>query len=161
MTKEKVALKSEEVKALFAGNQEALRDLLQKMVQDILESEMEDFLEAEPYERTDTRRGYRAGYYTRRLETRVGTLTLRIPQDRQGNFKTELFERYQRSEKALVCAMMEMYIEGVSTRKVAKVTEVLCGTEFSASTVSSLSKKMDDALKKFASRPLSEALCRL
>jgi len=82
---------------------------------------------------------------------------LRIPQDRQGNFKTELFERYQRSEKALVCAMMEMYIEGVSTRKVAKVTEALCGTEFSASTVSSLSKKMDDALKKFASRPLSEA----
>ena len=157
MTKEKVALKSEEVKALFAGNQEALRDLLQKMVQDILESEMEDFLEAEPYERTDSRRGYRAGYYPRRLETRVGTLTLRIPQDRQGNFKTELFERYQRSEKALVCAMMEMYIEGVSTRKVAKVTEVLCGTEFSASTVSSLSKKMDDALKKFASRPLSEA----
>ena len=157
MTKGKVALKSEEVKALFAGNQNALRDLLQKMVQDILESEMEDFLEAEPYERTDSRRGYRAGYYPRRLETRVGTLTLRIPQDRQGNFKTELFERYQRSEKALVCAMMEMYIEGVSTRKVAKVTEVLCGTEFSASTVSSLSKKMDDALKKFASRPLSEA----
>ena len=157
MTKEKVAPKLEEVKALFAGNQDALRDLLQKMVQDILENEMEDFLEAGPYERTDTRRGYRAGYYPRRLETRVGTLTLRIPQDRQGNFKTELFERYQRSEKALVCAMMEMYIEGVSTRKVAKVTEALCGTEFSASTVSSLSKKMDDALKEFASRPLSEA----
>ena len=157
MTKEKVAPKLEEVKALFAGNQDALRDLLQKMVQDILESEMEDFLEAEPYERTDTRRGYRAGYYPRRLEKRVGTLTVRIPQDRQGNFKTELFERYQRSEKALVCAMMEMYIEGVSTRKVAKVTEALCGTEFSASTVSSLSKKMDDALRKFASRPLSEA----
>ena len=71
MTREKVALKSEEVKALFAGNQDALRDLLQKMVQGILESEMEDFLEAGPYERTDTRRGYRAGYYPRRLDTRT------------------------------------------------------------------------------------------
>lgn len=157
MTKEKLALKSEEVKALFSENPDALRDMLQKMVQDILESEMENFLEAEPYERTETRRGYRAGYYPRRLETRVGTLTLRIPQDRHGNFKTELFERYQRSEKALVCAMMEMYIDGVSTRKVSKITEVLCGTEFSASTVSSLSKKMDDTLKKFAKRQLTDA----
>ena len=157
MTKEKVAPKLEEVKALFTENADALRNLLQKMVQDILESEMENFLEAGPYERTETRRGYRAGYYSRRLETRVGTLTLRIPQDRQGNFKTELFERYQRSEKALVCTMMEMYIEGVSTRKVAKVTEVLCGTEFSAATVSSLSKKVDESLKKFANRPLTEA----
>ena len=157
MTKEKVAPKLEEVNALFTENSDALRNLLQKMVQDILESEMENFLEAGPYERTETRRGYRAGYYSRRLETRVGTLTLRIPQDRQGSFKTELFERYQRSEKALVCTMMEMYIEGVSTRKVAKVTEVLCGTEFSAATVSSLSKKVDESLKKFANRPLTEA----
>ena len=157
MTKEKVAPKLEEVNALFTENSDALRNLLQKMVQDILESEMENFLEAGPYERTETRRGYRAGYYSRRLENRVGTLTLRIPQDRQGNFKTELFERYQRSEKALVCTMMEMYIEGGATRKVAKVTEVLCGTEFSAATVSSLSKKVDESLKKFANRPLTEA----
>ena len=157
MTKEKIAPKLEEVKALFTENPDVLRNLLQKMVQDILESEMVNFLEAGPYERTATRRGYRAGYYSRRLETRMGTLNLKIPQDRQGNFKTELFERCQRCEKALVCTMMEMYIEGVSTRKVAKVTEALCGTEFSAATVSSLSKKMDDSLKKFASRPLTEA----
>lgn len=156
MTRDKVAPKLEEVKALFTENPDALRRLIQKFVQDALESEMENFLEAGPYERTETRRGYRAGYYSRRMETRVGTLTLRIPQDRQGNFKTELFERYQRSEKALVSTMMEMYIEGVSTRKVAKITEVLCGTEFSAATVSSLTKKMDDALKKFANRPLTE-----
>lgn len=157
MTKNKVAPKMEEVKALFTENPDAFRTLLQKVVQDALESEMENFLEAGPYERTETRRGYRAGYYSRRMETRVGTLTLRVPQDREGNFKTELFERYQRSEKALVSSMMEMYIEGVSTRKVAKVTEVLCGTEFSAATVSSLTKKMDESLKKFANRPLTEA----
>ena len=157
MTKEKLAPKLEEVKAIFTENPDAFRRLLQKIVQDTLESEIENFLEAGPYERTETRRGYRAGYYSRRMETRVGTLTLRVPQDRQGNFKTELFERYQRSEKALVSTMMEMYIEGVSTRKVAKVTEVLCGTEFSAATVSSLTKKMDESLKKFANRPLTEA----
>ena len=87
----------------------------------------------------------------------MGTLALRVPQDREGNFKTELFECYQRSEKALVSTMMEMYIEGVSTRKVSKVTEVLCGTEFSAATVSSLTKKMDESLKKFANRSLTEA----
>ena len=157
MTKDKVAPKMEEVKALFTENPDAFRTLLQRVVQDALESEMENFLEAGPYERTETRRGYRAGYYSRRMETRVGTLTLRVPQDREGNFKTELFERYQRSEKALVSSMMEMYIEGVSTRKVAKITEVLCGTEFSAATVSSLTKKMDESLKKFANRPLTEA----
>lgn len=157
MTRDKVAPKMEEVKALFTENPEAFRSLLQKVVQDALESEMENFLEAGPYERTETRRGYRAGYYSRRMETRVGTLALRVPQDREGNFKTELFERYQRSEKALVSTMMEMYIEGVSTRKVSKVTEVLCGTEFSAATVSSLTKKMDESLKKFANRSLTEA----
>ena len=143
MTKDKAAPKMEEVKALFTENPDAFRSLLQKVVQDALESEMENFLEAGPYERTETRRGYRAGYYSRRMETRVGTLTLRVPQDREGNFKTELFERCQRSEKAWVSTMMEMHIEGVSTRKVAKVTEVLCGTEFSAATVSSLTEKMD------------------
>ena len=95
MTKEKTAPKLEEVKALFTENQDVLRKLLQKTVQDILESEMENFLVAGPYERTATRRGYRAGYYSRRLETRMGTLNLKIPQYRQGNFKMELFERHQ------------------------------------------------------------------
>ena len=80
--------------------------------------------------------GYRSGYYTRTLVTRVGKLELRVPQDRQGRFRTEVFERYQRSEKALVAALVEMYVQGVSTRKVKAVTEELCGHEFSASTIS-------------------------
>jgi transposase-like protein len=75
---------------------------------------------------------YRSGYYGRTLVTRVGKLELRVLQDRQGRFRTEVFERYQRSEKALVGALAEMYVQGVSTRKVKEITEQLCRHEFSA-----------------------------
>ena len=71
--------------------------------------------------------GYRAGYYPRGLVTRVGKLELRVPRDREGRFSTELFERYQRSEQVPVSALAEMYIQGVSTRKVTAITEELCG----------------------------------
>ena len=79
---------------------------------------------------TATRPGYRAGYYERGLITRVGKIELRVPQDRAGEFSTALFERYQRSEKALVSALAEMYVQGVSTRKVKAITEELCGHSF-------------------------------
>jgi putative transposase len=90
------------------------------------------------------------------LITRVGTLELRVPQDRQGRFSTEVFERYQRSEKALVSALSEMYVQGVSTRKIKAVTEELCGHEFSASVISQMNGKLDEELKKFAERRLEE-----
>jgi transposase-like protein len=79
----------------------------------------------------------------------VGTLELRVPQDRAGRFSTELFERYQRSEKALVGALAEMYVQGVSTRKVKAVTEALCGHEFSAASISQVNKSLDAALTAF------------
>jgi len=79
---------------------------------------------------------------------------LRVPQDRQGHFSTEVFERYQRSEKALVAALAEMYVQGVSTRKVKAVSEELCGHSFSASTISELNKTLDEELKRFARRKL-------
>jgi len=115
---------------------------------------MEEALGASKGERTDRRRGYRSGYYARGLVTRVGKLELRVPQDRQGRFSTEIFDRYQRSEKAFVSTLAEMYIQGVSTRKVKAVTEELCGHAFSASTVSSINKKLDGKLNKFAHRKL-------
>src|SRR5437588_5123463 len=114
---------------------------------------MEEPVGAEKSERTAHRQGYRAGYYGRTLVTRVGKLELRVPQDRQGRFRTEVFERYQRSEKALVGAMAEMYVQGVSTRKVKAITEELCGHEFSASTISRINQSLDDELEKFATRP--------
>jgi transposase-like protein len=104
-----------------------LRHLVERALQRFLEAEMTAHLGAARYERSDYRRGHRNGYKPRQLHTRVGTLTLRVPQDREGTFSTQLFARYQRSEKALVLALMEMYVEGVSTRKVAEVTEALCG----------------------------------
>ena len=117
---------------------------------------MDDTLRAEKGERTPERLGYRSGYYTRTLVTRVGKLTLRVPQDRNGRFRTEVFERYQRSEKALVVALTEMYVQGVSTRKVKEVTEQLCGHESSASTISRMTERLDEDLEKFARRPLEE-----
>lgn len=80
-----------------------------------------------------------------------------MPRDREGRFSTELFERYQRSEKALVSALAQMYVQGVSTRKVKAVTEELCGHAFSASTISQINKGLDAALARFAHRPLEEA----
>jgi transposase-like protein len=100
--------------------------------------------------------GYRSGYYRRNLITRVGKLELRVPQDRQGHFSTAVFERYQRSEKALVAALAEMYIQGVSTRKVKAITEELCGHEFGADSISQINKKLDGELQRWAQRQLDE-----
>jgi len=113
--------------------------------------------QAVPYERSDARTGYRNGYRSRELKTRVGTLTRNVPLDREGTFRTELFERYQRNEQALVGGLMEMVVEGVSTRKVTEVTEALCGTSFSKSTVSRLMGGLDADLKAWRERPLTVA----
>jgi len=146
-----------ELKALLAADENYLRRMIEAVVQATLEAEMSAALGAEKSERNATRLGYRSGYYTRSLITRVGTLELRVPQDREGRFSTELFERYQRAEKSLVAALVEMYVQGVSTRKVKTVTEELCGHSFSASTISAAVKKLDGELKAFAERPLTEA----
>src|SRR5215475_7549034 len=144
------------VKQLLRSDKEFLKPLIQGAVQEILEAEMTETLGAEKGERSEGRLGYRSGYYPRTLITRVGKIELRFPQDRQGRFRTEVFERYQRSEKALVAALAEMYVQGVSTRKVKAVTEELCGHEFSASTISRCNEKLDQALEEFAQRPLEE-----
>lgn len=122
----------------------------------MLENEISEHLRAGPYERTDERKGHRNGFKPRQSKTRVGTIELRIPQDREGTFKTEIFERYQRSEKALVAGLMEMYLEGVSTRKVTEVTEALCETGFSKSTVSRLASELDVDLAAWRERRLDE-----
>ena len=140
-----------------AGDRDLIKALMKEALQEVLEGEMTDFLGAAPGERTESRSGYRAGYYGRSLVTRIGKLELRVPRDRSGEFSTALFERYARSEKALVAALAEMYVQGVSTRKVKAITEELCGHSFSASSISSINKGLDEALAKFANRPLDEA----
>jgi putative transposase len=138
------------------GEDDAIRALLETTVQQVLEAEMDEALGASKSERTSTRRGYRSGYYTRKLTTRIGTLELRVPQDREGLFRTEVFSRYQRSEKALLLALAEMYVQGVSTRKVRAVTEELCGHSFSPSSVSAITKQMDAQLEEFMRRALEQ-----
>jgi transposase-like protein len=137
------------------GGEDFLRELVQRTVQQVLEAEMTSFLGAGTYERNGERRGWRNGYKPRTLKTRVGTLDLMVPKDRDGEFQTELFERYQRSEKALVLSMLEMYLGGVSTRKVSAVTETLCGLEVSKSQVSALTAKLDAEIAEWRTRPLS------
>jgi len=157
MTKRESKAELIDWKGLLAGDPDYLRTMVEAIVQATLEAEMTAALGAEKGERTAARLGYRGGYYGRSLITRVGTLELRMPQDRQGRFSTEPFERYQRAEKALVTSLIEMYVQGVSTRKVKAVTEELCGHEFSASAISSIVKRLDSSLKAFCERRLTEA----
>ena len=131
-----------------------LKEILQRVIQELLETEMTQHIGAAPYERAETRTGHRNGHKPRTLRTRVGTLNLTVPQDREGTFSTRLFARYQRNEKALCLALMEMYVEGVSTRKVKEITEELCGTSFSKSLVSSLAGSLDAELEGWRNRAL-------
>lgn len=157
MTRKKDNASAVDWKAIMAGQTDVLKPLVQEVLQQVLEAEMDEALGADRHERTAGRLGYRSGHYRRNLVTRVGRLELRVPQDRQGRFSTELFSRYQRSEQALVSALAEMYVQGVSTRKVKAVTEELCGHEFSASTVSEINQGLDARLAEFAGRRLEEA----
>ena len=156
MTKSQATPSGVDLKALLLSDEDGFRRILQEAVQIALEAEMTEAIGAEKGQRTPERLSYRSGYYDRKLITRVGVLELRVPQDRAGRFSTELFERYQRSEKALVSALAEMYVQGVSTRKVKAVTEELCGHSFSASTISDATARLDSSLKAFFERRLHE-----
>jgi putative transposase len=155
-TQKHLTPKLKEIKEQLRENEDYLRPLVELVVQELLEAEMNEALGAQKGERTEGRMGYRSGYYVRNLVTRVGRLELRVPQDRQGRFSTQLFERYQRSERALVAALGEMYVQGVSTRKVKAITEELCGQEFSASTISAINQRLDEELERFMCRQLEE-----
>ena len=157
MTEKKGRPEVTDVKALLAGDDAFIREAVRTVLQEVLEAEMTEAVGAAKGERTASRLGYRSGYYGRTLVTRVGKLELRVPQDRDGRFSTELFERYQRSERALVAALAEMYVQGVSTRKVKAITEELCGHSFSASSISTINKKLDESLAQFAGRRLGES----
>ena len=133
-----------------------LREALRRFLQQFLDEEIAQFLHAEPYERTEDRQGYRNGYKPRQLTTRVGRIELALPQDRAGRFQSELFERYQRSEKALVLALQQSYLQGVSTRKVKAITEKLCGAHFSKSLVSSVCQALDTDIAAWLNRPLTQ-----
>ena len=135
---------------------EGMTKLLESVLNQVLQAQAAEQIKAEPYERTEEREDYRNGYYKRRLETRVGNIVLQIPRFRYGKFTTDLFQRYQRSEQALLLALMEMVVNGVSTRKIEEITYELCGSEFSRSTISELCKNLDPIVQGWISRPLNE-----
>ena len=153
-----VNLDTELLQELFTGNSrnKGFSKLMEVLLNQVLEHQATEQLGAKPYERTDTRQAYRNGYRDRGMQTRIGSIKLSVPRFRNGEFSTELFSRYQRSEQALLLGMMEMVINGVSTRKVSTITEELCGTSFSKSLVSSLCEKLDPQVQEFRNRPLDK-----
>jgi putative transposase len=157
MAQDKNTAKVDPMQAALVNDPEFFRHIVQEACQTLLETEMRAHLQAGPYERTKERCGYRNGYKPRTVKTRVGTLELLVPQNREGTFQTELFSRYQRSEKALLASLMTMYIQGVSTRKVTRITEQLCGTSFSKSHISDLTQGLDKEIRLWRSRQLDKA----
>jgi putative transposase len=154
MAKDHRRVDAQMAQEVLLDDSDFLREIVERVLQELLEAEMTEHVGTAPHERTDTRKGHRNGHKPRALRTRVGTLNLLVPQDREGTFSTRLFCRYQRNEKALVLALMEMYVEGVSTRKVKDITEELCGTSFSRSLVSSLASHLDSELEAWRNRRL-------
>src|SRR5688500_14602271 len=128
--------------------------LVETMLNQILEAQVTKSVGAERHVRSVERQGCRYGYRPRTLFTHVGSVTRQVPQTRDGSFSTDIFKRYQRSEQAFVLALMEMVVQGVSTRKVSAITEELCGTSFSKSTVSALCVGLDARVRAFNERRL-------
>jgi transposase-like protein len=147
---------SDAKQAFLMDDPDFMQEVVQQFVQKLLEYEMSDYLQAIPYQRTVGRRGYRSGHRPRTLRTRTGTLSLDVPTERSGRFRTRVFDRYQRSEQAFVLALQEMYLQGVSTRKVREITEEMCATPVSASTVSRLVRQLDEDLARWRNRRLVE-----
>jgi transposase-like protein len=131
-----------------------LQGLAETVLNQVLEAQVTDHLGAQRYERSVAREAYRTGYRLRMLTTRVGPLVLHVLQVRDGSLSTALFARYQRSEETLVLALMEMVLNGVSTRKVPAITEGWCGTRFSRSTVSPWCTALAARLQAWHERPL-------
>jgi putative transposase len=152
----KESLPREILEELMEEGAEAFRSVLEKLVNLAMELERSEFLGAGPYERTSERRDHANGFKDKTMATRVGRLKLKIPQVRHLSFYPKSLERGCRSEKALKLAIAEMYVKGVSTRKVTQIKEQLCGTEISATQVSRIAKLLDEELEQFRERELGE-----
>jgi transposase-like protein len=135
---------------------DGLAQMLELLFNEVMKIERSAVLGAAPYQRTETRQGYANGFKDKALATRVGDLHLKVPQTRDVEFYPQALERGVRSERALTTALAEMYVQGVSTRKVSKIVEKLCGHEVSSSTVSRLATQLDEELTRWRERPLGE-----
>ena len=152
-----ITLNQEEILEVLSKNRdEAFKIIVQKILDQIMLAESNEILKAEPYQRTSFRTDFRNGFRDRELVTRIGKITLHVPRHRNVPFKTMIFDNYTRSEGALISTMMEMVVQGVSTRKISEVTKILCGQEFSKSTVSQICKALDEIVCGFRDRPIEK-----
>ena len=142
--------------SLIANGLEAIPELVRVLLNNLMQMERTQHIQAGEYERTETRKGHANGYKPKTVKTRVGEITFAIPQVREGGFYPSALEKGMRSERALVAALAEMYVKGVSTRKVKAITEELCGVEISAMQVSRATAELDAVLQEWRERPLGE-----
>ena len=135
---------------------ETVPELLRILINQAMQAERAKYLNAGQYERTEERKGHANGYKPKTVRTRVGEITFAVPQVREGGFYPSALEKGLRSERALVIALAEMYVQGVSTRKVKAITEQLCGVDVSSMQVSRAAAQLDGVLHEWRERPLGE-----
>jgi len=152
MSKKIVQFDEQVIKSQLA---ELVRQSVEETLNALLEEEATRLLNAESYERCDEREGYRAGHYSRNITTKAGEVSLDMPKLKGITFQTAIIERYKRRESSVEEALVEMYLAGVSTRKVSDITEILWDTEVSASTVSKLNKEVYSKIESWRNRRLS------
>jgi len=154
--KDDCTLPKEYLRQLTEQGLEGLPDLVCVMLNEAMRIERENYLGAKPYERCEERHGHANGYKPKTVKTRVGEVTFDIPQVREGGFYPRSLEKGMRSERALLLTLAEMYVQGISTRKVAAITQRLCGTQISASQVSRAAQTLDEELEAWRNRTLGE-----
>lgn len=151
-----ITLSTEDILGLLASNRvQGFRKLLEESLNSILNVEADEQIKAKPYERTEERTDYRNGTRERQLETRLGSITLKVPRFRDVPFRSLVFDNYSRSEAALISVMAEMVVCGVSTRKISNVMEKLCGATPSKSAVSEVCKDLDQSVEEFKNRKIT------
>jgi transposase-like protein len=155
-TEDKLQIPIEYLELMTEQGLDGLTELIRVVVNQAMQIERENHLQASPYERNENRQGHANGYKPKTVKTRVGEVTFEIPQVREGGFYPTTLEKGIRSERAFLMTLAEMYVQGVSTRKVAAITEQLCGTQVSASQVSRATQTLDKELEAWRNRPLGE-----
>jgi len=146
------------LKDYLIDQEDGLKKLLTWFLNLVMQLESAEQIEAEPYQRIESRKAHRNGYKERSLKTRVGELQLKKPQFREISFKTKVFDRYSRVEKSLINAIIESYLQGVSTRKVKDIISQLGIEDLSASSVSRISKELDEKVEEFLKRPIEHPI---
>jgi putative transposase len=137
---------------------DALPEMMRVLINQAMQAERSKYLHADDYERTEDRKGHANGYKPKTVKTRIGEITFAVPQVREGGFYPSALEKGLRSERALTITLAEMYVQGVSTRRVKAITEQLCGIEISATQVSRATAQLDEVLQEWRERPLGEII---